>query len=386
MKEKGITLIALVITIIVLLILAGVSISMLTGDNGILTQAQRAKELTEATSEEEYIQLLIIGYNMDKQAYGEELKNVEFNTVENTTSIMDKETGTKYGNGWYYLKPEDVKDYELKNSYIIDYETGEYIKFDENKHTIVTNELLCISDGLVYSADPKNMTNGESWGDAILHNFKEGEANSGWKENALMFDGVDDGIEVKDNTDYSKGITLEIYFTLKGKGASDAAQILMMKRTDARYNGFFMFIGGGGDYSTGGNAYKYGTLSIDIGGSGGGTGNGSNRFVTDTIIEENVPTYITYTYNPNVESDKGILYVNGKRTQTTDLGIIENLVNTPADTPIQIGSDIYQTYDGEEEYNSKYPFNGEIYASRVYNRPLTEQEVLYNYNTTTNNR
>ena len=35
-KQKGITIIALVITIIVLLILAGISIAMLTGDNGIL--------------------------------------------------------------------------------------------------------------------------------------------------------------------------------------------------------------------------------------------------------------------------------------------------------------------------------------------------------------
>ena len=45
-NNKGITLIALVITIIVLLILAGVSIAMLTGDNGILTQAERSKEDT----------------------------------------------------------------------------------------------------------------------------------------------------------------------------------------------------------------------------------------------------------------------------------------------------------------------------------------------------
>ena len=45
--DKGITLIALVITIIVLLILAGVSIAMLTGENGILTQAQNAKNKTE---------------------------------------------------------------------------------------------------------------------------------------------------------------------------------------------------------------------------------------------------------------------------------------------------------------------------------------------------
>ena len=42
--NKGITLIALVITIIVLLILAGVSIAMLTGENGILTRANDASD------------------------------------------------------------------------------------------------------------------------------------------------------------------------------------------------------------------------------------------------------------------------------------------------------------------------------------------------------
>ncbi len=52
-KEKGITLVALVITIIVLLILAGVSIATLTGDNGILTKASEAKEKTEAASRKE---------------------------------------------------------------------------------------------------------------------------------------------------------------------------------------------------------------------------------------------------------------------------------------------------------------------------------------------
>ena len=52
-RERGITLIALVITIIVLLILAGVSISMLTGENGILTQAQNAKNKTEEAARKE---------------------------------------------------------------------------------------------------------------------------------------------------------------------------------------------------------------------------------------------------------------------------------------------------------------------------------------------
>ena len=59
-NTKGITLIALVITIIVLLILAGVSIAMLTGQNGILTQAQSAKQTTELKSAEEKVKLAVM--------------------------------------------------------------------------------------------------------------------------------------------------------------------------------------------------------------------------------------------------------------------------------------------------------------------------------------
>ena len=69
LKEKrGITLIALVITIIVLLILAGVSIAMLTGDNGILTQATEAKEKNTIGEEEERISLALQSLKMKKQA------------------------------------------------------------------------------------------------------------------------------------------------------------------------------------------------------------------------------------------------------------------------------------------------------------------------------
>ena len=52
-KQNGITLIALVVTIIVLIILAGVSIAMLVGENGIITQAQRAKENAELAEQKE---------------------------------------------------------------------------------------------------------------------------------------------------------------------------------------------------------------------------------------------------------------------------------------------------------------------------------------------
>ena len=56
-KTRGITLIALIITIIVLLILAGVSITMLTGNNGILTQASNAKIMNNLSKVDESIKL-----------------------------------------------------------------------------------------------------------------------------------------------------------------------------------------------------------------------------------------------------------------------------------------------------------------------------------------
>ncbi len=59
-KGRGITLIALVITIVVLLILAGVSISMLTGEKGILTQTQNAKLATANESAEEKLKLAVM--------------------------------------------------------------------------------------------------------------------------------------------------------------------------------------------------------------------------------------------------------------------------------------------------------------------------------------
>ncbi len=59
--NKGITLIALVITIIILLILSGISISTITGKNGILNKANNAKIETEKANAKEKVQLAIIG-------------------------------------------------------------------------------------------------------------------------------------------------------------------------------------------------------------------------------------------------------------------------------------------------------------------------------------
>lgn len=65
-SNKGITLIALVITIIVLLILAGISIAMLTGDNGLLTKASDAKIKNTHAKVYESMQLAANSYYIEK--------------------------------------------------------------------------------------------------------------------------------------------------------------------------------------------------------------------------------------------------------------------------------------------------------------------------------
>ncbi len=90
-NAKGITLIALVITIIVLLILAGVTIATLTGDNGILTRASDAKEQTEIGDEKEKVELSAVGALAKDN--GGEIKRNYLN--EELTSYIGTE-GTDY--------------------------------------------------------------------------------------------------------------------------------------------------------------------------------------------------------------------------------------------------------------------------------------------------
>ena len=64
--EKGITLVALVVTIVVLLILAGVSINTVLGDDGIIKKAKDAAEATKRASAEEEMNRLVLEYQLAK--------------------------------------------------------------------------------------------------------------------------------------------------------------------------------------------------------------------------------------------------------------------------------------------------------------------------------
>ena len=102
-----------ILNIIVLLILAGVTISALSGDNGILQNAIKAKEETEASGDIEQITILISENQIKEHILGEKLKEIEFNITENTKSIINSITGEIYGNGWYYLTPQNSEELQL---------------------------------------------------------------------------------------------------------------------------------------------------------------------------------------------------------------------------------------------------------------------------------
>ena len=105
-SNKGITLIALVITIIVLLILAGISISMLTGENGIITQARFSEFATKIGEYKDKVTVHVTGEQLNS---GEDAGNTNVNVLD----------------------PEEMKDILGE-----DREPG-----DENKYVIQDNEL-----------------------------------------------------------------------------------------------------------------------------------------------------------------------------------------------------------------------------------------------------
>ena len=92
-KNNGITLIALVVTIVVLLILASISIGVLTGDNGIINQAKQGKEETEISEEKEIINISVtqamdadVMGNIEKDKLQEKLNS---NTSDGVTEVIN---------------------------------------------------------------------------------------------------------------------------------------------------------------------------------------------------------------------------------------------------------------------------------------------------------
>ena len=114
-RNNGITLIALVITIIVLLILAGVSIAFLTADNGIIIQATAAREKNEIASVKEQAQLDIANW------VAEQLLNGRDTTVASADDVKNILNEALHAGGEQYWKELSDTAIITENGYEVPY-------------------------------------------------------------------------------------------------------------------------------------------------------------------------------------------------------------------------------------------------------------------------
>ena len=177
--NKGITLIALVITIIVLLILAGVTIATLTGDNGILTKAQNSKEKNAQKTVEEQINLAVQasrineGLVINKEILEQELTN---NGIEITKSENDELPWTVKKDGYVYTISENG---EVKEKEGIAITTGDIeILKGSTKGKKVSAQILSGETGTIKWEHTGNITLSATEGNEITVNVNS-NANAG---------------------------------------------------------------------------------------------------------------------------------------------------------------------------------------------------------------
>lgn len=185
--NRGITLITLVVTIIVLLILAGISIQMLTGNSGILTQASNAKEQTEISSIKERVELAVTSailnspnYQLTTEKLKEELQK-EFKS--DYKSLLGNDTWTFETNKHIWLISSDGKVTTLNNYKIYgnvdclipnEYQRVEYI---ESTGTQYINTSIVPSADLKWTATIKYIN---PYGTFDLSGFGMGIASTVW--------------------------------------------------------------------------------------------------------------------------------------------------------------------------------------------------------------
>lgn len=138
-KNKGITLIALIVTIIILLILAGVSIAFLTGENGILNKAKIAKEESNAADIEEQNRLgsyndMVDEYTtrsgtvtLSEEQYNSILSRLSTLETQKTQKLLWEGSAQAAGTYTFTDATEDISNYK----YII----IEYQQVNDYKHS-----------------------------------------------------------------------------------------------------------------------------------------------------------------------------------------------------------------------------------------------------------
>ena len=121
-KERGITLVALVVTIVVLLILAGVSISMVLGNNGIVTKAKETQTAQDKAYAEDVIESGLKAVQIEVLS-NTLPKNQTANVAYVVTKINDPAFSVKSGSADTITYTKGTTTYDIKvdmTKYIVD--------------------------------------------------------------------------------------------------------------------------------------------------------------------------------------------------------------------------------------------------------------------------
>ena len=209
MKNKGVTLIALAVTIVVMLILAGVTISVLNGENGIVKQAQKAKEESKIKELKEKVRIDIAGKRVEningelRVSVLKEILDKYFDNVPVETQITSEtKLKAKEEYGKYEMKISDIDVGEIT------YETSYTIFKDVNGEQVPIPEGYIVSENSDENIVNKGLVISDSRGNEYVWISCTVDSSS----NKLQYKRTEWGVE-KDGTDNSRAIKDEL--TLK---------------------------------------------------------------------------------------------------------------------------------------------------------------------------
>lgn len=302
--------------------------------------------------------------------------------------VVIKDTKEVYGTNWRFI-PMGTSLLEYGNAeynWLYNEETGETIQLEEGSFTnLAYGDNLAVKDGLVFNLDPLNMEDSTSWGSAILHGFngiekdENGNVISGFSGTDFNFDGIDDYIEIYSESDFSaSGLTIEMYGKLEteessigtiykgpveGSNKAFKYQVSNLMPICKEFNEIRFMISG--TFYQGiktGTKYQCKSAINDF----------HIPFKNDIYIGE---PYVTFSLK---EDGSFFVLLDGEKVAEDKFNdeYVKNYKEYLGNTsyPIIVG----RSTKGVNPYNIKI----KSYAVRVYNKALTEEEAIDNYEKT----
>ena len=342
-REKGITLIALVITIIILLILAGVGISTLT-QTGLFEKANQANQVQKESEMREELTLAIHNLQIEKEGNAG-LNDITQKWLESELKGYDQisVTETQENNKKIKLKKNNItKEFLIDtNLNIIDGQEDnnvpemQYIQDDLLLHYDANNNV-----GTGYNAETQEWKNLASDSNSGILN-----GNPTWNGDSLYFDGTDDYIDCG-----KIGLENNHSFTYECVISYNESQV---KKTIMALIGLN---GGGNGFGIDDHSENYLKFHLDT--------YDAHRVNSTITLNDGDIHQIIATYNS--EESKLYLYIDGELNNSR---VVSNNLTYP-DLNFNIG----RLSSGQSQY-----YKGNIYNVLVYNKYLNNEEVLNNY-------